>query len=349
MSRGAGPSGTGHETCLVVDGHRITLNAPIRVEGEVDLRLSLRKNRVTRRRELVVTLRRGEHAVHKCICWIESRPHATLLACSCEYGDGLGRVRLRYDVEGLTSLKGYLRRARLSNKVITNMLVSIAEALTCCRAARMAYACLLFDVSHVFVGATGILHFVFVPLDIQTAGARDTPLSLLEAISTSLARTTKDPNLAGLARRLCDFVRSEEGVFSLNAWHSFVREECQADVRADGSRVLCSYDRSGCKILRRVATGDEYELEEGESIRLGRAGASDLPIQGNPRISRMHAGVDVKKNGIELWDLGSKNGVVANGRRLLPGERVFVPWGESFFLDDERMMVMLLSGNTNGR
>lgn len=312
------------------------------------MRLRIRKNKVTRRRELVVTLRRGEHAVHKCICWIESRPHTTLLACSCEYIEGARRVRLRYDVEGLTSLRGYLRRAQLSNKVITNMLVSLAEALTCCRAARMTYAYLLFDASHVFVGATGILHFVFVPLDIQTAATKDTPLSLLEVISTSLARTTKDPNLAGCARRLCDFVRSEEGVFSLNAWHSFVWDECQADVRAHGSRVLCSHVCTGHKILRRLATGDEYELEEGESMCLGRGGASDLQIQGNPHISRMHAGVETKENGIELWDLGSKNGVVANGRKLLPGERAFVPWGESFYLDDERMMVLLLSGDTNG-
>lgn len=340
MSCGTGSSGAGHEACPAIDECRITLNALIRVERGVDLRLSIRKNKVTRRRELVVTLRRGEHEAHKCIRWIESRPHATLLACSCEYVAGARRVRLRYDVEGLTSLRGYLKRAQLSNEVTTNMLVSLAEALTCCRTAHMTYAYLLFDASHVFVGATGVLHFVFVPLDIQAAATRDTPLSLLEVLSTSLARTTKDPNLAGRARRLYDFVRSEEGAFSLNALHSFVREECKVDVRADGSRVLCSHGRSGRKILRRMATGDEYELEEGESMRLGRGGASDLRIQGNPRISRTHAGVDVKKNGIEIWDLGSKNGVVVDGRKLLPGERTFVPWGESFYLDDERMMAL---------
>ena len=64
----------------------------------------------------------------------------------------------------------------------------------------------------------------------------------------------------------------------------------------------------------------------GRRILVGRAQTADLRID-DPRVSRLHARIEMRDDGVYVEDLGSRNGtmvngVVTEGRRLAGGDEI---------------------------
>ena len=64
----------------------------------------------------------------------------------------------------------------------------------------------------------------------------------------------------------------------------------------------------------------------GRHVLVGRAPTADLRID-DPRVSRLHARIEMRDDGVYVEDLGSRNGTTVNGvpsegRRLAPGDDI---------------------------
>ncbi len=67
------------------------------------------------------------------------------------------------------------------------------------------------------------------------------------------------------------------------------------------------------------STGDQsFELQSGRRFVVGRGASSDIAIY-DPTISRRHAELTVRHDGVEVKDLGSSNGTCINGSRVSKG------------------------------
>jgi two-component system, NtrC family, response regulator AtoC len=65
---------------------------------------------------------------------------------------------------------------------------------------------------------------------------------------------------------------------------------------------------------------------EGRCV-VGRDRDADLVLE-HASVSRRHAAIELRADGVVWEDLGSVNGTKVRGRKLGPGERVLVAWGE---------------------
>jgi pSer/pThr/pTyr-binding forkhead associated (FHA) protein len=87
-----------------------------------------------------------------------------------------------------------------------------------------------------------------------------------------------------------------------------------------------------------IATGIELVIDDGSTIAtrrfgrrilVGRAPSADIRI-GDPRVSRLHARIEMRDDGVYVEDLGSRNGtsvdgeMIAGSRRLAAGEEIGV-------------------------
>jgi pSer/pThr/pTyr-binding forkhead associated (FHA) protein len=87
-----------------------------------------------------------------------------------------------------------------------------------------------------------------------------------------------------------------------------------------------------------IATGIELVVDDGATIGtrrfgrrvlVGRAPSADIRI-GDPRVSRLHARIEMRDDGVYVEDLGSRNGtsvdgdVIAGSRRLVAGQEIGV-------------------------
>jgi len=63
------------------------------------------------------------------------------------------------------------------------------------------------------------------------------------------------------------------------------------------------------------AGGQAYELKDGQTLILGRASSSDIPVF-DPTISRRHAEVSGTATAVKVKDLGSSNGTFVNGAQV---------------------------------
>jgi pSer/pThr/pTyr-binding forkhead associated (FHA) protein len=87
-----------------------------------------------------------------------------------------------------------------------------------------------------------------------------------------------------------------------------------------------------------IATGIEVVVHDGATIvtrrlgrhiLVGRAPSADIRI-GDPRVSRLHARIEMRDDGVYVEDLESRNGtsvdgaVIAGSRRLAAGEEIGV-------------------------
>lgn len=94
-------------------------------------------------------------------------------------------------------------------------------------------------------------------------------------------------------------------------------------------------------VIRLQGTDPTYSL--GSRCLIGRHPGCDLHVD-NPRVSSEHATVRWSDDHWELRDLGSKNGTVADGRRLSPGERAVLRAGSTFMLGGEVEIILLDAG-----
>jgi pSer/pThr/pTyr-binding forkhead associated (FHA) protein len=67
----------------------------------------------------------------------------------------------------------------------------------------------------------------------------------------------------------------------------------------------------------------------GRRILVGRAPSADVRID-DPRVSRLHARIEMREDGVYVEDLGSRNGTLVDGalvlssRRLAPGDEIAI-------------------------
>jgi pSer/pThr/pTyr-binding forkhead associated (FHA) protein len=78
-----------------------------------------------------------------------------------------------------------------------------------------------------------------------------------------------------------------------------------------------------------VVPGRDAVVPLGEGLLIGRAAGCDLRLD-DGKVSRQHARVERRGQGVWIADLGSSNGVFVNGRRvgqplrLAPGDRILI-------------------------
>jgi len=106
--------------------------------------------------------------------------------------------------------------------------------------------------------------------------------------------------------------------------------------------VLLVRDRRGAPpppaLDAAIATGIELIVDYGSSITtrrfgrrvlVGRAPSADIRF-GDPRVSRLHARIEMRDDGVYVEDLGSRNGttvdgdVISGSRRLVAGQEIGV-------------------------
>ena len=294
------------------------------------MKLRFTRNGRSHARELVVSLRRNDAVSSRCLRWLLSSTHKNFLPFRYEHGRRAGSTMLFYDVTGLTSLKSFVRRTKLTVEGITRMLVSLAEALTFCVNGGNRFATMVFDPAYVFVGATCELHFVFVPIAESCIDKPGSPLVLLEMLGDAERLRFCSPNAAELSRHLSDFVLGEDGVFSLNSLRAFLRSSCKVEVSASGEAGAA---RRSTRQLLRASTGERFEVREGTTLRVGRSSACEVCVSGETGVSRNHACVCCERGDVYVWDVGSKNGTTYDGRRLTPNTRVRLCPGDTFYVD----------------
>jgi len=92
--------------------------------------------------------------------------------------------------------------------------------------------------------------------------------------------------------------------------------------------------------------GTRWQLRQGEVVHplpvgtavVGRSRDADVPLD-DPLASRRHAELDVSEGGVAVRDLGSRNGVIVEGRRLAEGETWALADGEHFLIGETRLVV----------
>ena len=63
-----------------------------------------------------------------------------------------------------------------------------------------------------------------------------------------------------------------------------------------------------------IGLAHEEQLDR-DQVRIGRSPENDVAIQ-DPSVSRLHASIERTRDGFMIQDLGSRNGVMVNGRRI---------------------------------
>ena len=72
-----------------------------------------------------------------------------------------------------------------------------------------------------------------------------------------------------------------------------------------------------------VHAGSIKTYRLGRRILVGRAPSADLRLS-DPRVSRLHARIEVRDDGVYVEDLGSRNGTLVNGAAIAQPRRLAV-------------------------
>ena len=86
----------------------------------------------------------------------------------------------------------------------------------------------------------------------------------------------------------------------------------------------------------RLSTKETANVDSPYFVIGSKPGAVDFLIQGNRVISRRHAAIITRGRDYFLIDLGSKNGVIVDGKRLPKDQEVQIFVGDAFILANER-------------
>jgi len=123
-------------------------------------------------------------------------------------------------------------------------------------------------------------------------------------------------------------------------------EETEAE-DADDSSSSESQEVSGtsARLATKPEAAEEFELREGQTIRLGRANTNDIPIR-NRNVSRFHAVFSASSSGVVLSDLSSLNGTFVNGSRI--NTPVDISSGDVVTIGDTKISIKLSLGEPGG-
>ena len=200
------------------------------------LRFSL--NTSTRHRELLVYSQKNEVLNPKQAAWISSRPHAVFLPATCQLLGETEKSLISYDVNGLVSMRKFVKRHVITGPEYISMLTDLACVYGCCTFGpdrQFWQRSLLFDSKHVFINANAQLRFVFMPLDGIPFTLDSSPLILLRLLSDTKKLKFATPNDVALAQSLASFALNERDTFSFNAYRGFLRRECGIEINPDGT------------------------------------------------------------------------------------------------------------------
>lgn len=227
-------------------------------------------NKHTKHRELVLIPQRSEVLNPRQASWIKSNPSPVYLHMQYEMSRVGTDCVLTYDVDGLVSIKRYLRRAVFNAISYTSMLVDIATVYGTCtfgRDRQFWQQALVFDPKMVFVNANERLRFVFVPLDGMQFSPYSSPMSLLKLLSDTKKLRFEMPNDYALAESLASYVFSERDTFSFNSFRTFIKEECGVLINPDGSTESAARNNMVGDVGRAERlTGLDVELEDNGTI-----------------------------------------------------------------------------------
>ena len=328
-------------------------------------------NRRTHGRELLVTSQNGEILDTRRAKWLAESTHDVLLRFEYEITHGGNGASLHYDVHGLVSLKKYLRRHVLDDVAFRRMLLSVRDVLDTCNDCRVPTELIVFDPSYVFVDGQAQPRFVVTPLDNVPYTLGNSPLTMLGLLGTPRRLKFDSPKPEMLSSKLEAFVLNQNNVFSMNAFRTFLRDQC--DERSDReddnrddvsggilgmrgedeehqSRVWNGLDerrsttiaggpaRPGY-VLVRISDGASFRLSEGQPTAIGRGSKNAIQLTGNQKLSRSHAVLRCSGNEVFLMDLNSANGTWVRGNRLGPKMQARIPLNQVFSLANEDFVV----------
>lgn len=324
----------------------------------------------TKQRTLVITSRRGESFDLRRASWVAKLGFRGLMIPAYHVDSKSGEVTLLYNLEGLSSIKDYVRKYQVGKQDLVTWLCDIAQSYgRCTDGGEGSYwqHSLLFDGQHVYVDANRRLHFVLVPLDGVPFRLDNTPLSLLSMLSDTQHVTYGASDALPLVQSVASYVVGEQDTFSFNTYRAFVRKQCGVVIspggelltgvsaRTDTSELRTTQmktgglntrqgdsqrvsTRRGCT-LRQLRTRAAFRIEEGQPMVIGRGSSSQLRIEGSTDLSRRHAMVELRGGRLYITDLGSSNGTYVGSTRLTPQEPVAMVIPGRFKLSGEEFSV----------
>ena len=307
------------------------------------MRVYFSQSPATHARELVIRTRRNEVLNPRMSDWLEGGSGKPYLCCVTHVVSQRGRTTLRYDVDGYMSLRGYLKRRAINTSLLTSLLVGLTQAITWCVHGGFRYYSLLYNPRYLFVDGNAHPRLVFVPVEESTFRASNSPLEILRLLGDGRRMQVEDPNCASLSERLSDFVRSADGIFSLNHLQAFVKSETGFEIGLDGmvkhAEGSMEDENTRSYTLRDMATGRTYCLLEGSANTVGRGAECAVRLLGRPSISRLHASIWIDGSDMRIVDLGSTNGTYVDGKRIRPNTSVPLALNSTFLLSGESFCV----------
>jgi pSer/pThr/pTyr-binding forkhead associated (FHA) protein len=69
------------------------------------------------------------------------------------------------------------------------------------------------------------------------------------------------------------------------------------------------------ELLFQNLTVEEYNLKDGAILIIGRQSDNDIVLE-DEAVSRVHAGISQKGQDLVIWDKGSRNGTIVNGKKV---------------------------------
>lgn len=190
------------------------------------MKMKFARNAKSDRRELVVAVQRGEALDEKRAKVLAQDTSALLLPFSFE-NTRMGTM-LRYDVEGLWSLRTFLAKRPMGVEELMGLLRAVDGVLEICTEKRLRQEGLFFDPEYVFVNAQCCPHFALIPLEEMPFQERNSPLALLKALGGADRLQFATPDAEGLSKRIATFVVDQGGVFSANTFRRLLENEAQA-------------------------------------------------------------------------------------------------------------------------
>ena len=250
------------------------------------------------------------------------------------------------------------------------MLLSVRDVLDTCNDHGVPTELIVFDPSYVFVDGQAQPRFVVTPLDNVPYTLGNSPLTMLGLLGTPRRLKFDSPKPEMLSAKLEAFVLNQNNVFSMNAFRTFLREQCDersdrgGDFRDDNSedsgvkvveedhksRVWSGLDERGnvmptpnanrpSYVLVRISDGASFRILEGQSTAIGRGSKNTIQLTGNQKLSRSHVVLRCMGNEVVLMDLNSANGTWVRGTRLGPKAQVIIPLNQVFSLANEDFVV----------
>lgn len=284
-------------------------------------------------RILEVRLHGRESVSASLLDWLQKSSNS-LLVPLIQPIDSMSLRVLRYDVSGLDTLYGILRKQGITGSELCPMLCDLIAALD----VRTEHASrpieLLFEPKHVFVNDASRLRFVCLPLDASLHKVDRGPLALLSALSNQRTSLLQDPNDVAAHERLARFLKVQDGVLSSRELQAFVQKEYERPMACTDAT-----DVNRGPVLRALDYSLSFPLEYGRVYLVGRDGRCDIRLDGWQRISRMHARLCCDRSGAYVVDEGSTNGVYVEGKRVASHCEERLAFSQVFSLSDVRFCV----------